>query len=104
MGALLDMALAADTRAPLASSSVSDLVPLSATQERARQEVLARLEAHPAVRRALVTRFEAGNLIVTLAIRGIGTGELLIPADRFNQRSLTDYDALLKCLKTEADS
>ena len=69
---------------------------LSPTQEAARREVLAQLEAHPTVQRAFVNRFEHdGTMIVTLAIRGVGTGELLIPAERFSQSSLDDYAALL---------
>jgi hypothetical protein len=59
--------------------------------------VLADLEANPNVNRAFCNRVEHGNLIVTLAIRGIGTGELLIPAERFNQNSLDDFGALLAC-------
>lgn len=69
---------------------------LSPTQESARQQVLAQLETHPTVKRALVNRFnEDGTMVVTLAIRSIGTGELLIPAERLNQTSLDDYAALL---------
>jgi hypothetical protein len=34
-------------------------------------------------------------MIITLAIRGIGTGELWIPVERLDQRSLADYGALL---------
>jgi len=74
--------------------------PLSPAQESARQQVLAQLEAHPTVKRAFVNRFEAdGTMIVTLAIRGVGTGELKIPADRFNQDTLDDYGALLNTIE-----
>lgn len=74
--------------------------PLSDAQELARREVLAQLEAHPTVKRAFVNRFnDDGTMVVTLAIRGVGTGELLIPAARFNQETLDDYGALLKCLE-----
>ena len=69
---------------------------LSPIQDSARQQVLAQLEAHPTVQRAFVNRFDAdGTMVVTLAIRDVGTGELLIPTERFNQASLDDYAALL---------
>jgi hypothetical protein len=93
------------SRGVSADSFLSDAEPqpeesqsaiLSPVQEAARREVLAQLEAHPAVQRAFVNRFEHdGTMIVTLAIRGVGTGELLIPAERFSQSSLDDYAALL---------
>lgn len=83
---------------------VEDIHPLSPAQEAARQQVLRELEANPSVRRAFCSRFSDGNLIITLAIRGVGTGELLIPAERFNQGSLDDYAALLDCLKTRSDA
>jgi hypothetical protein len=55
------------------------------------------------VRRAFVNRFDAdGTMIVTLAIRGVGTGELKIPAARFNQASLDEYAALLGCMEGAA--
>jgi len=60
--------------------------------------VLAQLAADPSVLRAFCTRFEDGALIVTLAIRGIGTCELSIPAERFNSAALDDYAALLACV------
>ena len=69
---------------------------LSPAQDLARAHALAQLEANPSVARAFVNRFrEDGTMILTLAIRGVGTGELLIPAERFNQGSLDDYAALL---------
>jgi hypothetical protein len=72
---------------------------LSAVQESARDDVLSQLALNPAVQRAFVNRFERdGTMIVTLAIRGVGTGELKIPADRFNQDTLDDYGALLKTI------
>jgi hypothetical protein len=78
--------------------------PLSATQEAARREVLAQLEANPRVQRALVNRFDTdGTMIVTLGIRGVGTGELKIPADRLSQTSLDDYGVLLKCVEGRND-
>jgi hypothetical protein len=76
-----------------------DNTPLSAAQEFARREVLAQLEADPNIRRAFVNRFEAdGTMVVTLGIRDVGTGELKIPAERFNQDSLDDYCALLNII------
>jgi len=79
------------------------LSPLSPAQEAARREVLAQLETHPSVERGFVNRFDAdGTLVVTLAIRGVGTGELLIPADRFYQGSLENYGALLACIEGAA--
>jgi hypothetical protein len=69
---------------------------LSPDQESARTEVLDQLEANPSVLRAFVNRFERdGTCVVTLAIRGVGTGELKIPTGRFSQTSLDDYSALL---------
>jgi len=73
--------------------------PLFPAREPARREVIARLKAHPAVTRAFATRWEGGVLIVALAIRGIGTCELAIPADRFNRGSLADFEALLRCVE-----
>ena len=71
---------------------------LTPVQESARRELLALLDADPAVQRAFCNRFENGALIVTLAIRGIGTCELLIPAERFDARELKNFAALLECL------
>jgi hypothetical protein len=75
--------------------------PPTAEQETARRQVLAELQANPNVRRTFCNRFEEGNLIITLAIRGIGTGELLIPAERLNSRTLDDYGALLACFELD---
>jgi len=63
-------------------------------REVTRQEVLARLEAHPSVKRAFTTRFEGDMLIVTLAVRGIGTCELAIPPERFSRDDLADFEDL----------
>jgi hypothetical protein len=80
-------------------SSESDTAfPLSPAQEAARRQVLAELKGHPTVRRAFCTRFEDGALIVTLAIRDVGTCDLLIPAGRFDSSKPNDYAALLGCL------
>lgn len=76
-----------------------DLPELSAVQESMRLEVLSRLETHPEVVRAFVCRFESDVLIVSLAVCGIGTCELSIPRDRFNQHALTDFAAVLQCLE-----
>ena len=76
---------------------------LTAVQEAARADVLAQLARNPAVQRAFVNRFQPdGAVIVTLAIRGVGTGELRIPAARFNQASLDDCAALLGCIEGAA--
>jgi hypothetical protein len=72
--------------------------PLSPAQEAARRQVLAKLKNHPSVKRAFCNRFEDGTLIVTLAIRGVGTCDLLIPAERFDSSKPEDYAALLECL------
>lgn len=77
----------------------SQAATLSPIQEYARQQVLAQLEDHPTIRRAFVNRFAAdGTVVITLAIRDVGTGELKIPAERFNQDSLDDYGALLNII------
>lgn len=68
----------------------------ASSKDVARRQVRAQLKADPAIKRAFVTRFEPDStLIVTLGSRGIGTGELKTPAERFNQRSLDDYASLL---------
>jgi hypothetical protein len=64
--------------------------------------VLARLEAHPPHKRAFVTRFDGDALIVTLAIRNVGTGELAIPRDRLKRGILGDLRALLGSLDGSA--
>lgn len=80
------------------SSRPAEPPSLTLAQQDARSEVLARLSAHPAIERAFVTRWEAGNLIVTLAIRGVGTGELVISGDRIDRDDLQGYALLLGCL------
>ena len=80
---------------------VVEYPPPSAVQEATRRDVLARLEAHPTVKRAFTTRFEGAVLVVTLALRGVGTCELSIPADRFSRDSLADFDSLLRCLERQ---
>ena len=61
--------------------------------------MLAQLHRNPDVLRAFVTRFEEGLLIISLAVRGIGTCELSIPADRIDPSNLADYAALLNCFE-----
>jgi hypothetical protein len=91
-------ALRAEQGAALPKDATLDRV-----QKAARRRVLAQLKAHPTIKRAFVNRFEPdGTMIVTLAIRGVGTGELKIPAARFNQASRDDYAALLGCIKGAA--
>jgi hypothetical protein len=82
----------------------ADCVALSPVQEAARQDVLAQLAANPTVKRSFVTRFEYGTLIVTLAVRGIGTCELKIPAERFDSDKPEDYAALVACLSCEGQA
>lgn len=78
-------------------------VSLSPAQQIARADVLAQLASNPAVQHAFVNRFEQdGTMIVTLAIRGVGTGELKIPAARFSIASLDDHAALLGCMQGAA--
>jgi hypothetical protein len=79
------------------SSDEDGPAPLSPVQEAARRQVLAKLKNHPTVKRAFCNRFEDGALIITLAIRDVGTCELLIPAERFDSSKLADYAALLEC-------
>jgi hypothetical protein len=78
---------------------LADFAGLSPVQEAARRDVLAQLGTNPTVKRAFVNRFENGALIVTLAVRGIGTCELSIPAERFNPDSPGDCAALLACIR-----
>lgn len=79
-------------------ASHEPVAPLSSEQEAARRQVLADLEANPSVMRTMCNRFEDDKLIVTLAIRDIGTCELLIPAERFDRSKLSNYAALFMCL------
>ncbi len=85
-----------------AAQGGGELAAESPTQEAARQDVLAQLKANPRIKRAFTNRFEHGYLIVTLAIRGVGTGELSIPADRFDPAKPADYAALLDCMDTRS--
>ncbi len=65
--------------------------------------MLSQLARSPVVQRAFVNRFELdGTMLVTMAIRGVGTGELKIPAARFRQTSLDDYAALFGCMEGTA--
>jgi hypothetical protein len=80
----------------------SGLPSLSTVQEAGRRVVLARLEGHPDITRAFVSRFEGDVLVITLAIRGVGTCELSIPPGRFKRDSLSDFDALARCLEGTA--
>jgi ribosomal protein S6 len=91
--------LAAETRER--QEGIYDVTPLSAFQEAARQEVLARLAANPNVQRAFVNRIEDEGVVVTLAVRDVGTCELMMPAERFNPESLGDYWALVACIRCE---
>jgi hypothetical protein len=75
------------------------LPQLSAVQEAARTEVLARLESNPTVTRAFATRSEGDTLIVTLAVRGLGTCEIGISPDRFNRDTFADFGLLTRCLE-----
>ncbi|HVZ36444.1 MAG TPA: hypothetical protein VG963_28640 [Polyangiaceae bacterium] len=61
--------------------------------DRARREVLERLRANPQITRAFTTRWEAGALIVTLAVRDVGVCDLAIPRERI--RDMADYAELL---------
>jgi hypothetical protein len=40
----------------------------------------------------------ADALVITLGVRGAGTCELLIPAERFGPASPADQDSLIACL------
>lgn len=70
--------------------------PLTPEQLVAREEVLARLEANPAIKRAFVSRWDGDVMIVTLAVRAVGTCELSIPRERLS--SLEDYPDLAACI------
>jgi hypothetical protein len=93
-----ELATVAGSRHDASGDEPSDgCQPLSPVQEAARRQVLAKLKNHPTVKRAFCNRFEDGALIVTLAIRDVGTCELLIPAERFDSSKLGNYAALLEC-------
>ena len=120
MGALLDLAMSDEPALPPVTrraeqgrghrpdhphgggTDSGELPPLSLAQEAAHREMLVRLEGDPAVRRVFTSRWEDGNFVITLAIRGVGTGELLILGDRIGREDLKAYDALLDCLNTPA--
>ena len=73
----------------------------AAAAEGAHQEVIARLEAHPDIQRAFVTRHDGGVLVVTLAVRHVGTCELHIAADRVHGPQ--DWAALIACLEVSKE-
>jgi hypothetical protein len=58
--------------------------PLTVAQERARREVLEDLRDLPHLNCAFRYREERDTVILTLGIRGIATGELIIPAEKFD--------------------
>lgn len=69
-----------------------------ATPEAGLPPLPARLEADPSIERAFVSRWDCGAMVITLAVRGVGTCELLIPPERFNADSLDDYNRLAGCI------
>lgn len=98
MGSLLDLALKHDLSVIAPRPTDPEELVLTAAQEAGRREVLARLEAHPLIQRTFTTRWENGALIVTLGIRGVGTGELAISGERMSGGDLNAYSTLLDCL------
>jgi hypothetical protein len=84
--------------ATVAVADAANVSSLSPVQEAARGDVLRWLEGHPTVRRAFATRVGDDVLIVTLALRSVGTCELSIPLDRFDRENLEDWAALFSCL------
>jgi hypothetical protein len=97
MGALLDMAIAVEVKQTVELAQVG-LSPLTPAQASARAQVLRELERRPELQRAFATRFEDGNLIVTLGLRGVGTAQLCIRADRFDAKSILHFGELGSCL------
>lgn len=75
---------------------VGNFEGLGPLQEAARQKAVAHLAEHPQVQRAFVTRTEGDVVIVTLAVRDIGTCELAIPAERL--ASAADWTDFIRCL------
>ncbi|MEP7246889.1 MAG: hypothetical protein ABI885_24845 [Gammaproteobacteria bacterium] len=61
-------------------------------------EVLAILAANPNVHRTFVNQYEGETVVLTLAVRGVGTCALVIPRSRFDADSLAEYDALAACV------
>lgn len=84
----------ADSQTTTRAREAEALPPLSPALQAARADVLARLDAAPTIRSAFVNRFEGDVMILTLAVRGVGTCELAIPSERFSRSDLGDYDAL----------
>ena len=60
------------------------VAPVTAAQELARQGVLDDLRDLPHVQRALRYRQEGDVVILTVGIRGVGTCELSVPAEKFD--------------------
>ena len=88
MGALLDLAKRAGRRTVATVTCpqklAADVLPDPAAKAR-RQRVLAMLAERPGTRYAVVVdNPDTDPVIVTLAIRGVGTCELAIPAAKFD--------------------
>ncbi len=111
MGRLLNLAMAAIAEAPKKSAPIADapsrgldpeeplsheaadrpVAPLMDAQERAREGVLGDLRDLPHLKRALRYRREGDTVIITIGIRDVGTGELSVPAEKFDLTTLLAY-------------
>ena len=63
---------------------------LDRQREARRQKVIAMLEAHPEIRRAILTEINGENVIVTIALRHVATFEMLIPKARYDPWALLE--------------
>jgi hypothetical protein len=74
--------------APPPSKNISSARTDLGTEQR-RLEALKMLERHPGITRAFVTDTKAdGTVTITLAIRGIGSGQLTVPAGQFDPAAI----------------
>lgn len=81
MGALLDLAR---TACEVLAQAPEDALPPAS--ERRRQRVLAMLDARPELTRAMVTddESEPDQVVITVAIRGVGTADIRVPKDSYD--------------------
>ena len=66
--------------------TADDQAPLEPGAAARRRRVLAFLDGHPSIQRAVRTDVSAerGKVIVMIGLRGVGTGEVEIPTDRYD--------------------
>ena len=84
---------------PPSAGSAGSPLPTDSEAAARHNEVLKRLEASPNIARAFgATPQEDGSYLVTVAVRGVATGELSVPAGRLSK--LEDLTALMQCMES----